>query len=167
METVIPAAIIIGLLLLAMLTMTEQALFAQEIAAESWLEMQERQGEWNRTSLSVVEAISDGNFVTVTLENDGDTKLADFDQWDVILEYKGSDGTYYKGWYPYIEPPLGWWENDWTENIHDDAFDPGIFNPGEEMTIRISVTPTIKTGTTNKAIIATPNGVTASTVFTH
>jgi hypothetical protein len=82
--------------------------------------------------------------------------LADFDQWDVILEYKGSDGTYYKGWYPYIEPPLGWWENDWTEDIHDDAFDPGIFNPGEEMTIRISVTPTIKTGTTNKAIIATP-----------
>ena len=173
METIIPAAIIIGLLLLAMLTMTEQALFAQEMAGESWREMQERKGERNRTALSASAEITlTGQAVDVTIRNDGDTKLADFDQWDVILQYTDIYTTPHAEWYPYGSGGNEW--NEWTEKIYldaskdtDEVFDPGIFNPGEEMVITVYVSPTVGSSTTNTVTVATPNGITASTVFTH
>lgn len=169
METVIPAAIIIGLLLLAMLTMTEQALFAQEIAAESWREMEERQGEWNRTSILPVSAETEtdlvGSTITITISNDGDTKLTNFEQWDVIVQYDSTGNGDYDvmEWLSCGNEPL---YNEWrVSEILPDAFDPDILNPGEEIAIKLRVSPPVTiTGT---AIIATPNGVTASTVFTR
>ena len=169
METVIPAAIIIGLLLLAMLTMTEQALLAQETAAESWREMQERQGERARTDISSVSAETEsdmvGSTITITLSNDGDTKLANFEQWDVIVEYDSTGSGDYDvvEWLSYGDEPL---YNEWrVSEILSDAFDPDIFNPEEEMVIKLRVSPPVTI--TGMAIIATPNGVTiTSTVFT-
>jgi len=122
-----------------------------------------------RTDLSPVDAqtTDGGAYVEVTLRNDGDTRLADFDQWDVILEYDGSDALHYIEWCPYVEPGLfGLWQNKWTHYFSSDVFDPDILNPGEEVMIRISVDPLVKGNTTKQATIATPNGITASTVFT-
>ena len=114
------------------------------------------------------QTISDGAMVEVMLRNDGDTKLADFDQWDVILQYTADDGSH-TAWYPYVEPAFfGLWQNKWTyHSILSDAFDPDILNPGEEVVIRVSVLPAVATGTTNQVVIATPNGIAASTVFTR
>jgi len=158
METVIPATIIITLLLLTTLVISEQSLASQEAVSESWREMQERLEERARTDLTPVgaETISAGSIVSITLRNDGDTKLADFDQWDVILQYGGN-----AEWYPY-----GSGEKYWTRTINE-AFDPGILNPGEEMMIWVWVNPPVGSPTTNLATIATPNGITASAVFTR
>jgi len=169
METAIPGAIIIGLLLLAALMMSEQILSSQDAVSESWREMQERVKERARTDLSPVEAqtTSGGAYVEVTLTNDGDTRLADFDQWDVILQYTGDDGLHIE-WYPYVEPgDFGLWQDEWTHNILSDVFDPDILNPGEKMVVRISPDPPVSEDTTNRATVATPNGITASTVFTR
>ena len=155
METVIPALIVIALLLMVAFMISEQALSAQENVATSWREMQERVEERARTNISA-EAISDCDVVTITLSNEGDTKLADFDQWDVILQCDSGDVQ----WYPYGD---AWGVEGIYLDGADEEFDPGIFNPGEDMVITVTLT---SSSTNNLAIIATPNGVTASTFFT-
>ena len=170
METAIPALIVIMLLVTSMLTLVHGYLSAQDAMQESWREMEERMGERMRTQISGVGAGTTdlGATVVVTLTNQGETKLADFDHWDVILEYKASDDMDYTEWYSY-----GVGTNQWQKTIYLEAstataevFDTGILDPGEEIAIRVSVTPTVKAGTTNWATIATPNGVRASRVFT-
>jgi len=165
MDTAITGLIIITLLVLSVLTISESYLSSQDAVAESWQDMEKRLGDRARTDLSPVSAqtISSGAVVEVTLRNEGDTKLADFDRWDVILQYYGNDSGYYARWYPY-----GTGVNEW--NVYDillDTFEPDILNPGEEMVIWISVSPAVLAGSTNLATIATPNGITASTVFTR
>lgn len=129
-------------------------------------------GERARTDLSPVGAETKnlGATVEVILSNEGDTKLADFDQWDVILEYKDGGGSCHTEWYPF-----GLGINEWTKTgIYLDAstatgevFDKGILNPGEEIVIQVSVSPWVGSPTTNLATVVTPNGISASTVFTY
>jgi len=169
METALPAVIIIGLLILASLIMSEQMLSSQDAVSESWREMQERAEERARTDLSPVgaETLSAGYVVSITLRNDGDTKLADFDQWDVILQYSSGNAR----WYPYGE-----FSDEWqVAGIYLDAsegtaeaFEQGIFNPGEEMVVQVSLSLATQVPLgTHLATVATPNGITASTVFTR
>jgi len=170
METVIPAIIVITLLLLATFVISEQSLTAQEAVSESWQEMQERVEERTRTALSPVEAETReaGAKVEITLQNDGDTKLADFDQWDVILQYNNGNVQ----WYPFSTQEAS---GKWTvvgiyldaSEVSGEVYDPGILNPGEEILLRVLVSPSVGSPTTNLATIATPNGITASTVFTR
>ena len=173
METAITGLIVITVLLLAILTLSHSFLSSQDAILQSWQEMEERVGERARTDISTLGATTDpvlGNTVEVTLRNEGDTKLADFDQWDVILQYIDSDSDDHTEWYPY-----GAGANTWgVEGIYLDAsegtgeiFDLDILNPGEEMVIQIWVSPTVGAPTTNLATVVTPNGISASTVFTH
>jgi len=171
MDTAITALVVITLLLLVGLTISEQYFLAQDIVSEAWRGMEARMEEQARTDLSPVGAttISGGSIVEVTLRNDGDTRLADFNQWDVILQYRGFDGGYYATWYPF-----GAGQSQWSVyNIFLDApdapevFEPGILNPGEEIVIWVSVSPAVGEGTTNMVTVATPNGISASTVFTR
>ncbi|MCR4406674.1 MAG: flagellin [Anaerolineae bacterium] len=171
MDTAITALIIITLLILVVLTLSEQYLLAQDIISESWQRMEARMDEQARTDLTPVGAttLSGGSVVEVTLRNDGTTKLADFDQWDVILQYRGIDGGYYATWYPY-----GLGQNEWS--VYDifldapttpEVFEPDILNPGEEVVIWVSVAPAVGEGTTNLATVVTPNGISASIHFTR
>lgn len=171
METAITGLIIITVLMLAVLTLSHSFLSSQDAVLESWREMEERLGERARTDLSPVSAgtISAGAVVEVTLRNEGDTKLADFDQWDVILQYYDGGGQYHLDWYPF-----GPGQDQWS--VYDifldaptvpEAFDPDILNPGEEVVIWISVSPAVGSPTTNLVTIATPNGISTSTVFTR
>lgn len=171
METVIAALIVTSLLLLVGLTISDAFLSSQDAILASWREMEERLGEAARTDLSAVGAqtISNGAVVEVTLRNDGDTKLADFERWDVILQYYDGGGSYYTEWYPFGSGTNEWdvWDIFLEAPTVDEVFDIGILNPGEEAVIWISVSPSVGMGTTNLATIATPNGITASTVFTR
>lgn len=165
METVIPASIVVALVLLAALTISERALTAQEAVSETWREVQERVGERARTDISPAgaETTNGGARVEITLRNDGDTKLADFDRWDVILQYESGDVR----WYPY-DSGLELWE---VEGIYSEGagevFDPDILNPGEEIVIWVHTLLNPAPAGIHRAIIATPNGITASTVFTN
>jgi hypothetical protein len=173
METTITGLIVITVLLLAILTLSYSFLSSQDAILESWREMEQRLGERARTNLSPLGATTDpllGNTVEVTLRNEGSTKLADFDQWDVILQYIDSGFGDHTKWYPF-----GAGSNTWgVEGLYLDAsegteevFDPDILNPGEEMVIQIWVSPPVGSPTTNLATVATPNGISASTAFTR
>jgi hypothetical protein len=163
MDTAIAGLIVITILVLAMLTLFHSFLSAQDTVSVSWQQMAGRMEERARTDLSPIGAETTplGNAVEITLSNEGDTKLADFEQWDVILQYTDGDGHVTTTWCSF-----GSGQNQWTKTI-DDLFEPGILNPGEEMVIQALVSPGIGSPSTNMATVATPNGITATAVFTH
>ncbi len=160
METVISALIVVAILVLAILGLTQYSLNSQAQLADASRVMQERIGAQARTGLTAVSATAafSGNQVYVTVQNTGNTKFADFNQWDVILHYTDANSVDQAKWYAY--------STQWSQQITE-IVEPNIFNPGEQMVITVNVTPTIKTGTTNVATVTTPNGITASTIFTH
>jgi hypothetical protein len=170
METVITTIIIVGVLVLAIVGLAQSSLSAQTSIAQSSGAMQERAGDRARTNLLSLYGRTTplGDYVELTLRNSGSTKLSNFNQWDVVLQYSDGASTQVK-WYPY-----GSAVNQWNQQIYltasppvAEVFEPGIFNPGEEMVITVGVSPKVGTGTTNIAVVATPNGITASTVYTH
>ena len=174
METVISALIVIALLILAVVGLSQVSISSQASIAESAGLMQERTGDRARTNITslgaqttVLDETTDA--VQVTLKNAGSTKVSDLEQWDVILQYTDGKNSPVAKWY---SPGDG--TNQWSATIYSNAssqipevIEPGIFDPGEEMVVTVVVSPTVGTGTTNLAVIATPNGITASTVFTN
>ena len=174
METVISALIVIALLILAIVGLSQVSISSQASIAESAGLMQERTGDRARTNITslgaqttVLDETTDA--VQVTLKNSGSTKVSDLDQWDVILQYTDGTNNPAVKWYP-----SGNGTNQWSAAIYSNAssqtpevIEPGIFDPGEEMVITVKVSPSVGANTTNLAVIATPNGITASTVFTN
>ena len=162
METALAVLIILTVVLYGAVTIVHDYLSAQDAIMESWREMEERLGERARTRISVDEPGTVdllGYTVEVTLANEGSTKLADFDRWDVIAQYDiNNDGDHdIVEWLSYSEGGC-YWSKDIGGN-----FEPDILNPGEVMTITIHVSSPVST--TGQAIIGTPNGVTTSKDF--
>jgi hypothetical protein len=157
-ETVVASLIVITMLLFGMLTISHNHLSAQDEVLQSWREMEEQLGERARTDVSPTGAATDGNTVMLTLENAGDTKLADFDQWDVILQYDGIDAQEHIEWCGYS----GGGGCRWMKVISEDL-EPGIFNPDEELVA--TIWPTVEITPTGRVIIVTPNGISALKVF--
>jgi flagellar protein FlaF len=83
---------------------------------------------------------------------------------DVLVQYFGETGTRYDKWIAYTSGALA--SDTWTTGgFTDDVFEPGIFNPGEQMEIVVRVNPVVGAGTTNKAVISTEYGVTVESMF--
>jgi hypothetical protein len=174
METVVAAFLIMIVIFAAVLTLTQASLAAHDTMQNSWRDMETRMDEQSHTDLAVIGVETDeeaGEGMTLTLRNVGDTRLADFDQWDVFLEYYGPSGNYKVLWLAYTDggSPV----NEWAiTGIYDDAsagigetFEPDILNPGEEMVVRIGLSPAIGLDTTNRVAISATNGVGTSTIF--
>ena len=158
METSIASIIVVMILLFAILTTSHTYLSTQEVVLESWREMEQRLGDRARTMLSPTGAGTDGATVTFTLENEGGTKLADFDQWDVILQYDGIDAQEHIEWCGY-GMGLGC---RWMKVISEDL-EPEILNPDEQLVA--TIWPTVELTPTGQVVISTPNGVSASRAF--
>lgn len=173
METVLPALIAVFLILIASLSQAYGYLSAQDRVQTARQVMEERLADRSHTDLSPVDiqVSVDGTAVDLTLRNQGDTRLVDFDRWDVIVQYYDASNTYHVAWLPYFdgEPTSG----EWTvvglyadaEELTHEAFDPGILDPGEEIVVRFRVSPPVGAETTNRVFVATQNGVGVSSPF--
>ena len=111
-----------------------------------------------------------GNF-HLAVTNEGQTDLAEFARWDVIVEYQNS-GTDYATYLEYTtDTPPG--DNQWMvagiylPNGNAEVYDPGILNPEEKMKLVIVLNPGTECGTTARITISTPNGVTAQCLVTR
>jgi hypothetical protein len=168
METVITAVIMISLLVLLVFGVAQHLMTSQAVISNSSRALQDRLGERARTGLTPGGATVAplGDSLSVTLKNTGSTKLADFQQWDVILQYTGADDSSQAKWYAY--------PTQWTAQIYQsispnvaEVIEPGILDPGEYVTVQVTISPAVKAGTTNLATIAAPNGIGATMVFTR
>ena len=167
METILPAFIIVILLLFAVLTPAQSYLAAQDQLAASNQLMDQRLVDRVHTDLvSVSHYISDdGVIVHMSIRNAGLTKLADFDQWDMILQYYDSGYVYHIVHVPYADSSTQGL-NTWSVvSISQDYYDPGIFNPGETITVRLELSPAVGPETANRVELATPSGIGVTTVF--
>jgi len=168
METAITALIVIGVLILAVLGLSQSVMASQASMSNAFREMQDRALDRTRTNLTTDSAAvsQPGDLVQIALRNAGGARLYNFTQWDVLLQYTDVNNNTQLRWYAY--------NADWTSQIYQslspvtpESFEPGILNPGEIFVIQVNVSPAVKSNTNNLAIISTPNGVVTSAVFTH
>jgi flagellar protein FlaF len=167
-ENTLVTIVFVALLTFATAAFSRSALTSVDQLGVTWKTMEVLSGERARTRVTVTSAVTDvtGTNVYVTLRNDGQTRIGDFSRMDLIVQYVSPAGVYRTVWLPYTEGAPG--SNEWTVTaIVPDVFEPGIFNPGEEMTVLAALSPAVGTGTTNWATMATPNGISLSAYFVH
>lgn len=177
METVLTAFIIIFIILFAVLTLSYVFLSTQDTIHTSWQEMEARLGDQARTNISPIGGrfISAELAMELTYRNIGSTRLTDFDEWDVIVEYYDDavPGGFHVNWLPYIASSPA--NNEWTvEGIYLDAgeavaevYEPNILNPGEEIVLRVMLDPVVGPGNTIQTTLSMPNGINSSLMFTR
>jgi len=172
METAIVSIICIALVLFGGMTMSQGFMTSVDASTTGLEEIGQRDETIMRTELTPISTSlstpSGPDPLEIILENTGQTKLADFNKWDVIVQYYDRDGNYIVEWLPYTEETAGTyeWEVVWI-NLDGQAetFEPNVLNAGEQIMIRTWLYPSVGSGTTNMVTISTPSGVTASTHF--
>jgi len=172
METAIVSLICVALVAFGGMTMSQGFLTSVDSTTGGLESMGKRDEAIMRTELNTITASQpSAELVNITLSNSGQTKLADFDKWDVIIQYYDSTSTYHVKWLPYTEGTPG--DNEWEKvGIYLDAeaetpevFEPGVLNPGEQIKIRAKLSPSVGAGTINMIVVSTPTGITTSTTF--
>ena len=143
MGTAIFSLLCMALLVVSGLTMSHDFLSTWNITTGEFANLSDRNVQTLHTDISPFSsAVSGGKAILeVSLSNRGQTAIANFDQWDVIVQYYDSHDDYYVKWLPYVTGTPG--DNQWTvEGIYLDAEDetpeilgPGILNPGEEIQV--------------------------------
>ena len=169
METAIVSIICIALIAFGGMTMSRGFMTSVDSSTTGLEEIGQRDETIMRTELTPVSAgLPSANTLEVVLENSGQTKLADFDKWDIIVQYYDGTGTYHVEWLPHAEAVLGdnEWEVAWIRlNDGAEVFEPNVLNRQEQIMIRAQLNPSVGAATTNMVIVATPSGITASTYF--
>jgi hypothetical protein len=152
------------------MTLSQGILTTVDTAAVSVESISVREGEIMRTGLDVTRAeqLTWSEYFRAAVKNTGQTKLASYDKWDVILSYVEGGGSMYSRWLPYTASPPG--NNEWQKvrlgyNGPLEFFEPGILNSGEEMVILAKLNPSISSNATGEINFTTPNGVYDSRSF--
>lgn len=133
---------------------------------EAWRGAAARAGEQSRTRLTVISAETDqaGANLYVRIRNDGQTRLSDYSHIDFIVRYVDLLGADHLLWMPYSTGAPG--ANQWTvSQITPDAFEPGIVNLGEEVTLWAVLVAPVAGSSQVTVVVGTPQGVSVSTNF--
>ncbi|OGO07235.1 MAG: hypothetical protein A2Y92_02485 [Chloroflexi bacterium RBG_13_57_8] len=169
METAIISIICIALIVFGGMTMSRGFMTSVDASTTGLGEMGQRDETIMRTGLTAVGAsLSSNDTVQMVVENSGQVKLADFDKWDVFIQYYDGAGDYHVVWLPYVAgaPADNEWGIAWLRlGGQPETFEPNVLNPGEQMMIRAQVNPAVGDNTTNMVVAVTPSGITVSAHF--
>jgi flagellar protein FlaF len=163
--TVIASMISIAILLLASYVCSYGGFYMTDILANSAMEMQENKNEILKTRIEITNIYANESKVFVSLQNTGSIKIGDYGYMDVIVKYSDASGTVKTIWVPYQEG-AGTSQNRWAvSNINPDLVNPGIFDPGEKMELKVLLEDSLKNESVNWIMVAAPNGARASGYF--
>jgi hypothetical protein len=166
MENGIPALFIAAIFMMATVLIGRGGFIGMDNVGQSLKASEVRAVERSNTELAVTSTSIDGTGanVTVTVRNDGQTPIAEFEHMDVLVQYFGETAIRYDKWIAYTSGALA--SDTWTTGTFtDDIFEPGILNPGESAEVVVRVNPVVGAGTTNKVVIATEHGVVVQSLF--
>lgn len=172
MASALVTILLVAIVLSGAMMLAQSSFVSMDLLADSWKQMEDRTGDIARTELEVVDIDEAPSIVDITIRNSGQTSLRDFPAWDAAVQYYQATGTYHQRYLPYTTTlPPG--NNQWTVvGIYTDAglgspevYQPDILDPGEEMIVRIKLSPAAQQSAQGWAIIGTPNGVSVSTTF--
>jgi archaellum component FlaF (FlaF/FlaG flagellin family) len=165
MENAIPALLIGALLIIASTMITRSGLKSYEQVSTSVKEMQTRMVDQvqSRLTISNVTVDGGGGGITLNLANVGQTRVATYDRVDLILTYYTSPTARVTTWLPYDAAVSA---NSWTiTSISNDAYEPGILNPGETAVVHVTLAAPVQPGKTNFVLMDSEAGSIASTNF--
>ncbi len=163
MENLIITIACIALILIGTASFATSSLNSVDILASSWRQAEAKAQVINRTDItaSSSQTLNNGSELDVTIKNDGNTSLIDFDKWDVIIRYQNGATQ----WVPYSSSTPGWSITGIYLNDYPEVFEPNILNPDETMVIKVNLSPVVSENTTNLALISTDNGVSTQITF--
>ncbi len=172
MSNAIVALFVIALMIIAALTWSQAAFSSFDSVSQSLKEMAQTTREVNRTNISILASQKEGVFFDIEVHNSGEVRLAQFEDWDVLVQYYDATSNYHIRRLAYTgnSTPS---DNEWTVNkiysgqgmSEEELFEPGILNPGEVALLRLKLSPQPGNGTTNLVSISTFNGVNTSAQF--
>ena len=167
MEHAIPALVIAALIVVGGVMLAAVTNSSIDNVGQSWRDMEALSEERLGTNLSVVstDVTGGGADVTLVLSNEGRTAVQQPPLMDLIINYEDTSSQRYVVWLPHTDSnPPG--DNQWTvDSISGDYRNPGIFDGGEEMTIKIHLNPATETGPNRWLVLATEAGITYSIYF--
>ena len=168
MSNVVISVFAIALIMGSVLVLTWGSLSSADQISLAWEQKVQRGSERGRTELSLIAAdlVATSTYVDVSIRNTGQTALRDFGHWDVVMQYyaTSSNTGLHISWLPYTTtspPPSG----NWT--VNGPYVNVAVFNSGEEMIVRINITPVIPTSTDNLITIGEPSGITVAAPFSR
>jgi hypothetical protein len=171
MATILVSIICIAMIVVGGMTLSHGILTSTDTTALSVDEICVREGEIARTSLDTLRGtyLSWADLLRITVENSGQTKLASFGKWDLIIHYSDGD-TYHTEWLPYTTEGLN--NNEWQKariglNGPIEFFEPGILNPGEEMVMLARLSPLPGANSTGEITVVSPNAIYDSIPFSN
>lgn len=178
MANIVGAIFAIALILGAVQLLASASFASADRTLAAWDVMVKRDGERARSELTLIAADTSATStnVDISVRNSGQTALRDFPDWDVLIQYyaTSSNQGLNISWLPYTTsttPSSGQWT---VRGLYLDAataksevYEPNIYNSGEEMVIRLNITPAIPTDTDNLVTIGAPNGVTVAAPFSR
>ncbi|MHC1567416.1 MAG: hypothetical protein ACXQT5_03510 [Candidatus Syntropharchaeia archaeon] len=166
--TIVAALVSITMILMAAYIFTTGGLYMIDVLTNSIKMMQNNKNEQLKTEIEISNIIANGTNINVTVNNTGHTKIREFSKMDVIIHYYTlPTGTMKIVWISYTDETPN--DNEWTvTEISPDKINPGIFDPGERMTIWIKLSseyPVDPESVNNWLQITAPNGVSTSGYF--
>ncbi|MDA0769848.1 MAG: hypothetical protein O2821_06450 [Chloroflexi bacterium] len=160
-------------ILLVTFTIGQDVKNAYVTISSTWLGQENRWESQSNTRIAgpIGASVDETTTVQLTLVNEGDEVVGDFEHWNLIIESQrpGSPAISYL---TYTENGVPG-PNEWTvSGIYRDAdtlaaevVDPGIMNSGEEMIVVANPSPAIVAGFYDRAVFVTPNGVSLKVIF--
>ena len=106
---------------------------------------------------TTADASSDCLTYTAQVANTGETKISDFTEMDVLVQYTNSGDTKVASRLAYT--------TDWTISMSPDDRDANIWNPDETATITFTLASAPKLDTRGTVVVVTPQGVLDSNYF--
>lgn len=165
--SIIAAIVAVAAILIAANVVITGGLYMTNTLTSSMKEVQDAKNEQLKTEIEISNITANGTRIDVTLRNTGHERIREYSQMDLIVHYHSVNGGYVRiVWLPYTNGTPG--GDEWTvTGISPDLINPDIFDPDEEMTIRIEVDDSdpMKYEYINWLQITTPNGVSTSKYF--
>ena len=121
METLIISIVCIALLIFGGMAMANGFMTSVDTGASGLQQISSSVDTMVRSELTPVStnitADAGGDPLEIVLENTGQTKMADYDKWDVIVQYYDNTGAYHVEWLPYVHGTnsVYEWDVGWIE----------------------------------------------------
>jgi flagellar protein FlaF len=153
-DTIIVAFFVIGTIVVVACALTTGANNLIKTSYEGYTASSQTAMDRLHTDIKVNNVTFDGTHVDLRVENTGDTKLSNFDLWDVIVvkSEESSQATYLKK------------DHGFVLTFTSDFINPGILDPRESVEISIDkeFLPSFEPGNTFYIKVITENGISSS-----
>ena len=176
MGDLIPSLLAIGLFVAVFTTITATVIQVVDESRASASHQEVRTSEQANTTITGPEQrieLQASSTIELTVRNTGNTRIGNFDQWDLVLEnQQATTSAFTYMTYTTSTSPSA---NEWTLlGIYIDAsstprvaevFSPGVLDAGEEIVALLNPSPAVIVDTYDRATFVTPTGVTAKIIF--